>query len=107
MASYRGHLIFAGSLGSIYGSLALFNWHWDWGAALLAAGSTTLGGMLPDLDSDSGVPVRELFGISAAVVPFLLFRTVYERCQQSTELTLVILAGVYLFIRYVLSHFFR
>lgn len=107
MASYRGHLTFAGLLGVGYGSLALLEWHWDWGPALLAAGLTTLGGLLPDLDSDSGVPVRELFGISAALAPFLLFRRVYALCGQSTEQTLVALAAIYLFIRYVLSHFFK
>jgi hypothetical protein len=106
MASYRGHLTFAGLLGVGYGSLALLEWHWDWGPALLAAGLTTLGGLLPDLDSDSGVPVRELFGISAAVAPILLFRRIYAQCRESTEQTLVVLIFVYLFIRYVLSHIF-
>jgi hypothetical protein len=107
MASYRGHLAFAGALGAAYGSLALFEWNWDWGPVLVAAGLTTLGGLLPDLDSDSGVPVRELFGISAAVAPFLLFKRVYAHCQESTEQTLVILAAVYLFIRYVLAGTFK
>jgi hypothetical protein len=107
MASYRGHLTFASLLGAGYGSLAFLEWQWDWGPAAVAAGLTTLGGLLPDLDSDSGVPVRELFGVSAAVAPFLLFKRVWLWRQQSTEQTLVILAGVYIFIRYVLSHFFK
>lgn len=107
MASYRGHLSFAGLLGVGYGSLAFLEWGWDWGPVLMAAGLTTLGGLLPDLDSDSGVPVRELFGFSAAVVPILLFDRVHSRCQQSTELTLVVLAAIYLFVRYVLSYLFK
>ncbi len=107
MASYRGHLAFAGLLGAGYGSLALLQWQWDWGPALIAAGLTTLGGLLPDLDSDSGVPVRELFGVSAAVAPFLLFRRVYAECGQSIEQTLVVLAAVYILIRYVLAHIFK
>ena len=107
MASYRGHLSFSGLLGVGYGSLALLEWGWDWGSVLMGAGLTTLGGLLPDLDSDSGVPVRELFGFSAAVVPILLFDRVNSRCQQSTELTLVVLAAIYLFIRYVLSYIFK
>jgi hypothetical protein len=107
MASYRGHLTFAGLLGVGYGSLSLLEWHYDWGPALIAAGLTTLGGLLPDLDSDSGVPVRELFGISAAVVPFLLFRRILVACQGSIEQTIVILAAIYCFIRYVLSHLFK
>lgn len=107
MASYRGHLTFAGLLGVGYGSLSFFEWHYDWGPALTAVGLTTLGGLLPDLDSDSGVPVRELFGVSAAVAPFLLFHRVYGYCHQSTEQTLVVLAGIYLFIRYGLSEIFK
>ena len=107
MASYRGHLTFAGLLGAGYGSLALLEGSWDWGPALIATGLTTLGGLLPDLDSDSGVPVRELFGVSAAVAPILLFESVKSRCQQSTEQTLVVLSAVYLFIRYLLSYLFK
>src|SRR5579875_714285 len=91
MASYRGHLTFAGLLGAGYGSLALLEGNGDWGPALIAAGLTTLGGLLPDLDSDSGVPVRELFGAAAAVVPILLFDRVKDLCQQSTEQTLFVL----------------
>ena len=106
MASYRGHLAFAAGLGVAYGGVGLWSWGLDWGTALLGAGLTTLGGLLPDLDSDSGVPVRELFGVAAAVTPFLL----HDRLQLegvSREQTLVLLAGVYLFIRYVLSSVFK
>src|SRR5579872_7274056 len=106
MASYRGHLAFSAVLGAGYGSLALTRWHFDWGPAALAAGLTTLGGLLPDLDSDSGVPVRELFGITAAVAPFLLYQHLRDRALTG-EQTLVVLAGVYLFIRYGLSSFFK
>ncbi len=107
MASYRGHLTFAGLLGAGYGSLALLEGNWDWGTVLIAAGLTTLGGLLPDLDSDSGVPVRELFGVSAAIAPILLFDRVRSLCQQSTEQTVVVLAATYLFIRYVLAYVFK
>ncbi len=107
MASYRGHLTFAGLLGAGYGSLALLEGRWDWGPALIGAGLTTLGGLLPDLDSDSGVPVRELFSVWAVVTPILLFEGVKSRCQQSTEQTLVVLSAIYLFIRYVLSYLFK
>jgi hypothetical protein len=107
MASYRGHLTFAGLLGVGYGSLALLEGNWDWGSVLIAAGLTTLGGLLPDLDSDSGVPVRELFSVAAAVTPILLFDRVKSLCQQSTEQTVVVLAAIYLFIRYVLSSLFK
>jgi hypothetical protein len=106
MASYRGHLTFSAALGVAYGAFALWRWDYDWGTALLAVGLTTLGGLLPDLDSDSGVPVRELFGLAAAITPFLLYQHLRDG-GLSTERTLVVLAGVYIFIRYVLSRVFK
>lgn len=99
MASYHGHLAFSSALGAAYGSVGVSQWEMDWGAALLGAGLTSIGGLLPDLDSDSSVPVRELFGLAAAVTPFLLVRRVMNH-GFSTEQTLVILFGVYFFIRY-------
>jgi hypothetical protein len=106
MASYRGHLAFSAALGVAYGGFGYWYWGLDWGAALVAVGVTTLGGLLPDLDSDSGVPVRELFGIAAAVTPFLIYQHLRDT-QLTTEQTLVLLAGVYIVIRYVLSAIFK
>jgi hypothetical protein len=65
-----------------------------------------LGGVLPDLDSDSGVPVRELFAIAAAAVPALL----YSRLANSgltLEQSLVVLGALYLLIRYPLAVLFK
>jgi hypothetical protein len=106
MASYRGHLLFASSLGAAYGGFGVWAWNLDWGPATLAAGLAALGGLLPDLDSDSGVPVRELFGTAAAVVPILLYHRLL-RCGQSIERVLVELAGVYLFIRFGVAALFK
>jgi hypothetical protein len=99
MASYRGHLAFSSLLGTAYGGAALWYGSMDWGPVFLGAGLTTLGGLLPDLDSDTSVPVRELFGLAAAAMPFLLMHRV-ESLGFSLEQTLVILGGVYLGVRY-------
>lgn len=106
MASYRGHLALSSVLGVGYGALGYFQWHHDSGAALLGFGVTTVGGLLPDLDSASGVPVRELFGGAASLVPLLL----YPRLQAygfSPEQDLAILLCLYLAIRYGLSALFK
>ncbi len=99
MASYRGHLAFSCSLGAAYGALGIWQWHYDWGAAVLGAGLTGLSGLLPDLDSDSSVPSRELFGLAAALTPLLLVRRLTQ-LGLGTEQMLVVLAGIYFFIRY-------
>jgi hypothetical protein len=106
MASYRGHLAFASILGAAYGGLAAWRLEYDWGRCLLGAGLTTLGGLLPDLDSDSGVPVRELFALTAAVAPVLLQGRL-GAYGLTPEQTLVVMGGLYLLIRFVLSAIFK
>ncbi|HXG11086.1 MAG TPA: metal-dependent hydrolase [Gemmataceae bacterium] len=106
MASYQGHLSLSSILAAGYGTVGAWGLDLDWGPVFLGAGLTALGGLLPDLDSDSSVPVRELFGLAAVAAPFLLF----ERLKQSgltTEETLVVLGGIYLFVRYVLAGLFK
>ncbi len=106
MASYVGHLSCSALLGAAWGSFGIWSLGLDWGPAFLGAGLTAVAGLLPDLDSDSGVPVRELFSLLAAVVPVFLFERVRER-GFTTEQTLVLLGGVYVFIRYGARHYFR
>jgi hypothetical protein len=106
MASYQGHLTFSSVLAAGYGTLGVWAFDLDWGPVFLGAGLTALGGLLPDLDSDSSVPVREMFGLAAMAAPFLVF----ERLKESgltSEQTLVILAGAYLMVRYVLAGVFK
>src|SRR3954447_5905622 len=105
MASYQGHLMFSSALGAAYGSVGVWKLDLDWGPAFLGAGVTTLGGLLPDLDSDSGVPVRELFGLAAAILPLFLLRRLRE--DFTLEQSLVLLGALYLFIRYGLSKVFK
>ena len=44
----------------------------------LAAFLTWIAGMLPDLDSESGKPVREIFGVTAALAPLILMQHLHE-----------------------------
>src|SRR5262249_31762639 len=106
MASFRGHIAFSTMLGAGYGGLAAWHGHMDWGPAVLGGGLTALGGMLPDLDSDSGVPVRELSSLAAAVTPFLLVHRL-QSAGLSMDQTLVCLGGMYLFIRYAVGTIFK
>ena len=106
MASYRGHLAFSTALGAAYGGAAVWQLEMDWGPAVLGAGLTAVGGMLPDLDSDSGVPVRELFGLAAVTAPFLLLRR-FAAHGFSPDQMLVMLGGIYLAVRYGVSAAFK
>jgi hypothetical protein len=106
MASYRGHLTFSTALGLAYGGAAAWYCGFDWWSAALGAGLTAISGLLPDLDSDSGKPVRWLFGVAAVVVPLLLLRKLLALNWPLGQL-LAVLGGLYLFIHYALAELFK
>jgi membrane-bound metal-dependent hydrolase YbcI (DUF457 family) len=73
---------------------------------LLGLGLTSIGGLLPDLDSDAGIAVRELFGAAAAIVPLLLLPRLMHGSLSHEEVICATVA-LYLFIRYVAGWLFR
>jgi membrane-bound metal-dependent hydrolase YbcI (DUF457 family) len=100
MAGFRTHLGFAAGCGVVYGGAAVnpLGFHAEDG--ILAAGLTAVGGMLPDLDSDTGRPIRELFALAGAVVPLLLVPRL-EHLGLSHEGKLLFLIFAYLTVRYL------
>lgn len=106
MAGFAMHMTVSTTLGAAVGYLGYAHWGLDWGPVGLAAGLTALGGMLPDLDSDSGKPVRELFGVAAACIPILLLHRL-RRSGLSHDQMLVMMIGAYLVIRYGLAETFK
>jgi membrane-bound metal-dependent hydrolase YbcI (DUF457 family) len=106
MAGFRTHITVSTLCGIGYGAAAVRPLGFPAETAFLAAGITAVGGMLPDLDSDSGVPVRELSGLAAAVVPLLLMPRLAAggMTQEGVLATLVLL---YLLIRYGLGFVLR
>jgi hypothetical protein len=98
--------MFSSCLGAAYGGFAAWYWHLDWGPAVLGGALTTAGGLLPDLDSDSGVPVRELFSAAATLLPLLLVPQLREY-GFSMEQALALMAGAYVLVRYGLSALFK
>ncbi|MBA3315239.1 MAG: metal-dependent hydrolase [Planctomycetaceae bacterium] len=74
MASYREHLTFSALCGIGYGAAAGVLGPFTPPQAAIAGCLTGLSGMLPDLDSETGKPVRELSGVVAAVAPLVAIR---------------------------------
>jgi membrane-bound metal-dependent hydrolase YbcI (DUF457 family) len=106
MASYRGHLMFSAPLGAAYGALLLTRPEFDWGLVVLGATLTTVGGLLPDLDSDSSVPSREMFGMLSALTAVILVRPI-SQMDFSVEQTLGIAILGYFLMRYGGAWVFR
>ena len=71
MAGFKTHITTSCTLGVGYAALGAYH-----GVAVegsIVAGCLCgVGGMLPDIDSDSGVPLRETMGFFAAVTPMML-----------------------------------
>ncbi len=74
MAAYREHITVSGALGIAYAFGAVFAFGFSITQAIIAAILTWISGMLPDMDSESGKPVRELFGVTSALAPVLLLQ---------------------------------
>lgn len=72
MAGFRTHFTTSTVLGIGYGAAAHELYGVPLSTSMLGGGLCAVAGMLPDLDSDSGVPLRESLAFSAAIIPMLL-----------------------------------
>jgi hypothetical protein len=102
MAGFRTHITASTVLGVGYGAGA----HLLYGLPLptcgLAAALCSVSGMLPDIDSDSGVPLRESLAFAAAVVPMLMLER-FREMQLAPETIALAGAAIYLAIRFGLG----
>ncbi|MEM9351873.1 MAG: metal-dependent hydrolase [Planctomycetota bacterium] len=71
-------------------------------SALIAGGLCGVGGMLPDIDSDSGIPFRESMALAAAVAPMMMLPRLQSLGLNNEQ---IVLAGMssYLFVRFVVA----
>jgi membrane-bound metal-dependent hydrolase YbcI (DUF457 family) len=98
LAGFKTHIGTSCTLGVGYACLGAY-YGLPIEAAAVAGGLCGIGGMLPDIDSDSGVPVRETMGAAAAVTPMLLVDR-FQHLGLNYE-QMVLAAGVtYLFVRF-------
>jgi len=106
VAGFRTHITVSGACGLAYGGFAVQPLGFTTEAGVLAAGVTAVGGMLPDLDSDSGIPVRELFGLAAAVLPLMLVPRLVHSGVSFEGILATLLFG-FIAIRYGAANVFK
>ena len=106
MAGFRTHIGVSTACGVVAGLTSAFPLQHTPSTAFLVGTLTAVGGMLPDLDSDTSVPVRELTALGASVVPLLLF-TRLKDAGMTHEGVLAALVLAYLVIRYGVIHLFK
>ncbi|RLS75705.1 MAG: metal-dependent hydrolase [Planctomycetota bacterium] len=102
MPGFRVHITGSSIVGAGYGVAAWFVGDMHPMTCGLGAGLCAVAGMLPDLDSGPGIPLRESVAFAAAVVPMMMIHRFH---QMGLPLEAMILAGaiIYLAIRFGMS----
>lgn len=95
VADFKTHITTSTVLGIGYAAGAYTVFHVPAPTCALAGVLCSVSGMLPDLDSDSGIPLRESLAFAAACVPMMLTPRL-EAKMWSTET--IVLAGALLYI---------
>jgi len=105
MAGFKTHIGTSTTLGVIYGTIGYVN-----GVPLstcaVAAGLSSVGGMIPDMDGDTGVPVRETTALVAVGVPALLIGDLHNWGLNREEVALTV-GALYLIIRFGIGSIFK
>jgi len=99
MAGFKTHLTVSTLMGVGYGSAASWFYHVSPPTCVLAGGLCAVSGMLPDIDSDSGRPLRESIAFAAAIVPMMLIDRL-GRFNLAPETLILTGAFIYLAIRF-------
>ena len=107
MAGFSAHL----STGALAGaSVGFFGFHS--GSLKLteafAVGVTgTIGGLLPDIDSDTGKPLQLLFQLISILIPVFLYGPFVEHFGRSVAFSICYFTLFYLFINYLVCPFIK
>src|SRR6266513_3491340 len=106
MAGFRMHVGTSSALGVGYAGTLHTMYGVPMPTATVAGALCGFAGMLPDLDSDYGVPLREAMSFAAATIPVFLVNR-FESLQLSRDTIIIIAIGLYLFVRFGLGSMIR
>jgi hypothetical protein len=106
MAGFKTHLTFSALIGAGGGGAAYYFYGVPWPTCVLAGGLCGVSGMLPDIDSGSGRPLRESMAFAAAVVPMMMLPR-FQQWNLSHEMIILAGAAVYLLIRFGVAALLR
>lgn len=102
MPGFRVHITGSSIVGAGYGAAAWYVGDMPPVTCALGAGLCAVAGMLPDLDSGPGIPLRESVAFAAAVVPMMLIHR-FQQAGLPLEATILAGAAVYVAIRFGLT----
>jgi membrane-bound metal-dependent hydrolase YbcI (DUF457 family) len=106
MAGFKTHVTFSSLLGCGYAGVGYWMYDMEPATAVLGGALCGFSGMLPDLDSDYGVPLRETMAFSAATIPMLLFHR-FAALGLSHDEMVLLGVSLYLFVRFGVTNIIR
>jgi hypothetical protein len=106
MAGFRMHVTTSALLGCGYAGAGHLAYGVPLDTAIVAGAMCGFSGMLPDIDSDYGVPLRETMAFTAAVAPMLLVGR-FETLALSHDAMVLVAVSIYLFIRFGVTNMIR
>jgi len=105
MADSRTHFLVSSIAGTALG-YAGWKSGLPWETCCIGGGLCAVAGMLPDLDSPSGKPLRELSLLGATIVPMLLTQRL-DRLGLGADRKLLVAVAIYLLVRLGILEVFR
>ncbi len=99
MPGFRVHITGSSIVGAGYGLAAWYVGDMHPMTCALGAGLCGVAGMMPDLDSGPGIPLRESVAFAAAVVPMMMIHR-FQQTGMPLEAIIVVGAAIYLAIRF-------
>jgi membrane-bound metal-dependent hydrolase YbcI (DUF457 family) len=106
VADFKTHISTSTVIGIAYGYWGVTSQSMSLETGILAGGLCSVSGMLPDLDSNGGIPLREISMFASAVVPIMMlnrFRD-YNLSHESMALAAML---IYVIIRFGVCEFFK
>lgn len=106
MAGFKTHITTSTVIGIGGGAASYLYFGIPLETSILAAGLCGVSGMMPDLDSGPGRPLRESLGFAAAVVPMMCVNR-FKHLGFSLETMILVGGAMYLFIRFGMAAILR
>ena len=106
VADFKTHISVSTVAGIGYGYWGVTTQSMSLENGILAGGLCAVSGMLPDLDSDGGIPLREISMFCAAVVPMMMLNRFRDLSLSHESMALAAML-IYVVIRFGAFEFFK
>jgi hypothetical protein len=106
MAGFRMHITTSAVFGVGYAGAGHIIYDVPLDTSLVAGAMCGFSGMLPDIDSDFGVPLRETMAFTAAIAPMLLVGH-FQQLHLTHDAMVLAAISMYLFVRFGITNMIR